>query len=173
MDGSHFPPRDIINNITDEDIAQIARFNETSPDRAQRVNVLMLPSKSYYELWARTLVSYFLTANTHPRNVEDSSLTPNQDAHDYIWNQHFNYGWAMGMFWAVIITVGMANRALMHALGSIFRAIARPPTSQQLMAKTHDSDASDVWSALCAGLRRLGYLTSTCADIDTDAVSAP
>ncbi|KAF4813621.1 Ferric/cupric reductase transmembrane component B [Colletotrichum siamense] len=91
MNGSHFPPRDIINDITDEDIAQITRFNETIPDRTQRVQVLMVPSKSYYELWARTL-----------------------DAHDYIWDQHFNYGWAMGMFWAVVITVGMANRALMH-----------------------------------------------------------
>ncbi|KAH9226899.1 hypothetical protein K456DRAFT_1876917 [Colletotrichum gloeosporioides 23] len=90
MDGSHFPPRDIINDITDEDIAQITRFNETSLDRAHRVDVLMVPSNSYYELWARTL-----------------------DAHDYIWDQHFNYGWAMGMFWAVVITVGMTNRALM------------------------------------------------------------
>ncbi|KAF0315626.1 ferric reductase like transmembrane component [Colletotrichum asianum] len=90
MDGSHFPPRDIINDITDEDIAQIARFNETSPDRAQRVDVLMLPSQPYYVLWARTL-----------------------DAHDYIWDQHFNYGWAMGMFWAVVIALGIANRALM------------------------------------------------------------
>lgn len=137
MDGSHFPPRDIINDITDEDIAQITRFNETSPDRAQCVEVLMLPSKSYYELWARTLVSYFLTANTHPRNLEgDSSLTTIQDAHDYIWDQHFNYGCAMGMFWAVVIAVGMANRALMYWGPSFAQSHARRRPSSLWLKRT-------------------------------------
>ncbi|KAE9578467.1 hypothetical protein CGMCC3_g5463 [Colletotrichum fructicola] len=113
MDGSHFPPRDIINDITDEDIAQIARFNETSPDRAQRVDVLMLPSQSYYELWARTL-----------------------DAHDYIWDQHFNYGSAMGMFWTVVITVGIANRALMHWGPSFAPSHARRRPSSLWLKRT-------------------------------------
>ncbi|KAF4917994.1 hypothetical protein CGCVW01_v009319 [Colletotrichum viniferum] len=118
-------------------MARIARFNETSPDRAQRIDVPMLPSTSYYELWARTLVSYLLTANTYPRNLEgDSSLNPSQDAHDYIWEQHLNYGWAMGMFWAMVITVGMTNRALMHWGPSFAQSHARQHPSSLWLKRT-------------------------------------
>lgn len=61
ISGSYLPPHNIINNLTDHDIKAIPRFNATSPDRCHVYGALMLPSKSYYALWVRTLVS-----NTNP-----------------------------------------------------------------------------------------------------------
>uniref|UniRef100_A0A8H7K382 FAD-binding FR-type domain-containing protein n=1 Tax=Bionectria ochroleuca TaxID=29856 RepID=A0A8H7K382_BIOOC len=91
IDGSQFPTHDIIAGFTDEDVVQIARFNATSPDRVYPFDQLMLPSRAFYDLWGRTL-----------------------DAHDYIWDNHYYYGWAMGIFWAVVVAVGVLNRALMQ-----------------------------------------------------------
>ncbi|RYC82960.1 hypothetical protein BFJ63_vAg14155 [Fusarium oxysporum f. sp. narcissi] len=89
ISGSYLPPHNIINNLTDHDIQAITRFNATSPDRSQVYGVLMLPSQPYYDLWVRTL-----------------------EAHDYIWDYHNYYGWAMGIFWGLVIGVGIMNRAL-------------------------------------------------------------
>ncbi|KAL0930073.1 ferric-chelate reductase [Colletotrichum truncatum] len=91
MSGSPFPPHDIVEDLDDERIARIARFNATSPERAHRLEELMLPSQAYYDLWGRTL-----------------------DAHDYVWYYHHYYGWAMGAFWAVVVAMGITNRALMQ-----------------------------------------------------------
>lgn len=57
IDGSQFPTHDIIAGLTDEDVVQIARFNATSPDRVHPFAQLMLPSRAFYDLWGRTLVS--------------------------------------------------------------------------------------------------------------------
>ncbi|KAF5972656.1 ferric-chelate reductase [Fusarium coicis] len=89
ISGSYLPPHNIINNLTDHDIETITRFNAISPDRSHVYEALMLPSQSYYDLWVRTL-----------------------EAHDYIWDYHNYYGWAMGIFWALVVGVGIANRAL-------------------------------------------------------------
>ncbi|KAF5705704.1 ferric-chelate reductase [Fusarium mundagurra] len=89
ISGSYLPLHNIINNFTDHDIKNITRFNATSPDRSHVYGALMLPSQSYYDLWARTL-----------------------QAHDYIWDYHNYYGWAMGIFWALVVGVGTVNRAL-------------------------------------------------------------
>ncbi|RGP69530.1 ferric reductase transmembrane component 5 [Fusarium sporotrichioides] len=69
--------------------AQIIIFDATDPSRAHRYGALMLPSQAYYEIWIRTLA-----------------------AHDYIWDYHYYYGWAMGIFWAVVIAISIANRIL-------------------------------------------------------------
>ncbi|KAF5544259.1 ferric-chelate reductase [Fusarium phyllophilum] len=95
ISGSYLPPHNIINNLTDHDIEAITRFNATSPDRSHVYGALMLPSQSYYDLWVRTL-----------------------EAHDYIWDYHNYYGWVMGIFWAVVVGVGIANRALAQSFSS-------------------------------------------------------
>ncbi|KAF5586129.1 ferric-chelate reductase [Fusarium pseudoanthophilum] len=95
ISGSYLPAHSIINNLTDHDIEAIPRFNATSPDRSHVYGALMLPSQSYYDLWVRTL-----------------------EAHDYIWGYHSYYGWAMGIFWALVIGVGIANRALAQSFSS-------------------------------------------------------
>ncbi|KAI1011752.1 hypothetical protein LB503_004855 [Fusarium chuoi] len=98
ISGSYLPPHNIINNLTDHDIKAVPRFNTTSPDRSQVYGSLMLPSQSYYDLWVRTL-----------------------EAHDYIWDYHNYYGWAMGIFWAFVVGVGIANRALGQFFSSQYR----------------------------------------------------
>ncbi|KAI1044286.1 hypothetical protein LB504_012994 [Fusarium proliferatum] len=95
ISGSYLPPHNIINNLTDHDIKAIPRFNTTSPDRSQVYGSLMLPSQSYYDLWVRTL-----------------------EAHDYIWDYHNFYGWAMGIFWALVVGVGIANHGLSQPFSS-------------------------------------------------------
>ncbi|CVL08721.1 related to ferric reductase Fre2p [Fusarium mangiferae] len=95
ISGSYLPPHNIINNLTDHDIKAIPRFNATSPDRSQVYGSLMLPSQSYYDLWVRTL-----------------------EAHDYIWDYHKFYGWAMGIFWALVVGVGIANHGLSQPFSS-------------------------------------------------------
>ncbi|RBR10396.1 hypothetical protein FVER53590_25493 [Fusarium verticillioides] len=82
ISGSYLLPHSIINNLTDHDIETITRFNATSPDRSHVYGASMLPSQSYYDLWVRTL-----------------------DTHDYIWDYHNYYGWAMGIFWALVVGV--------------------------------------------------------------------
>ncbi|KAF4336769.1 ferric-chelate reductase [Fusarium beomiforme] len=95
INGSHLPPHDIIDDLTDHNIDNIRRFNATSPSRSRSYDTLMLPSQSYYNLWIRTL-----------------------DAHDYIWDYHYYYGWVMGIFWAIVIAVGIVSRALGQSLSS-------------------------------------------------------
>ncbi|KAG5659504.1 hypothetical protein KAF25_002063 [Fusarium avenaceum] len=87
INGSYLPSHDIIDGFTDQDKARIRRFNATNPDRTSPFDVLMLPSQGYYDLWIRTL-----------------------DAHDYVWRYHYYYGWAMGVFWAVVAAMGIVNR---------------------------------------------------------------
>ncbi|VUC23401.1 unnamed protein product [Clonostachys rosea] len=91
INDSQFPPHDIIDGFTDDVIAQITRFNATSPGRVRPFDVLMLPSQAFYDLWGRTL-----------------------DAHDYVWDYHYYYGWAMGVFWVMVVAVGLVNRALVR-----------------------------------------------------------
>ncbi|KAF5532044.1 ferric-chelate reductase [Fusarium mexicanum] len=98
ISGSYLPPHNVINNLTDHDIEAITRFNATSPDRSHLYGALMLPSRSYYDLWVRTL-----------------------EAHDYIWDYHNYYGWAMGTFWGLVVGVCIANRALGQTLSSLGR----------------------------------------------------
>ncbi|CAF3485454.1 unnamed protein product [Fusarium graminearum] len=85
--GLYLAPHDIIDDITDKQRAQIIIFDATDPNRNHRYGALMLPSQAYYDIWIRTLT-----------------------AHDYIWVYHYYYGWAMGIFWAVVMTVGIVNR---------------------------------------------------------------
>ncbi|KAF5981730.1 ferric reductase Fre2p [Fusarium bulbicola] len=98
ISGSYLPPHNIINNLTDHDIEAITRFNATSPDRSHVYEALMLPSQSYYDLWVRTL-----------------------EAHDFIWDYHNYYGWVMGMFWGLVVGVGIVNRALGQTFSSLSR----------------------------------------------------
>ncbi|CAJ0546526.1 Ff.00g011530.m01.CDS01 [Fusarium sp. VM40] len=87
INGSSLPSHDIIDGLTDKDKTRIRHFNATDPDRTSPFDVLMLPSQGYYDLWIRTL-----------------------DAHDYVWRYHYYYGWAMAVFWAVVVAVGIVNR---------------------------------------------------------------
>ncbi|RGP79908.1 ferric reductase transmembrane component 5 [Fusarium longipes] len=89
MYGSYLLSHDVIDGITDDEKNQMARFNATIPERLHRYNMLMQPSNAYYDIWVRTLA-----------------------AHDYIWSYHSYYGWAMGIFWAVVTTIGTVNRIL-------------------------------------------------------------
>ncbi|KAJ4248428.1 hypothetical protein NW762_012765 [Fusarium torreyae] len=58
IDESYYlAPHNIIDGLTDEDVAHITRFNATSPGRTQAFDKLMLPSQDFYDLWRRTLVS--------------------------------------------------------------------------------------------------------------------
>ncbi|SCV51612.1 related to ferric reductase Fre2p [Fusarium fujikuroi] len=98
ISGSYLLPHNIINNLTDHDIKAVPKFNATGPDRSHVYGSLMLPSQPYYDLWVRTL-----------------------EAHDYIWDYHNYYGWAMGIFWAFVVGVGIANRALGQSFSSQHR----------------------------------------------------
>ncbi|KAF5637720.1 ferric-chelate reductase [Fusarium sp. NRRL 52700] len=98
ISGSYSPPHNIINNLTDHDVEAITRFNATSPDRSHVYGDLMLPSQSYYDLWVRTL-----------------------EAHDYIWHYHHFYGWAIGVFWGLVVVVGIVNRALGQTISHLGR----------------------------------------------------
>ncbi|OBS22593.1 hypothetical protein FPOA_08929 [Fusarium poae] len=89
MYGLYLAPHDIIDDITDKQRAQIIIFDATDPNRAQRYGALMLPSQAYYDIWIRTLT-----------------------AHDYIWEYHYYYGWAVEIFWAVVIAAGIVSRIL-------------------------------------------------------------
>ncbi|KID93554.1 ferric-chelate reductase, partial [Metarhizium majus ARSEF 297] len=87
--GSRLPPYSIVDGFTEQDVARLTRFNATFPTREQPVSSLMLPSSEFYHLWARTL-----------------------DALDYVHYYHYYYGWAMGLFWALVVAVGITNRAV-------------------------------------------------------------
>ncbi|RFN47481.1 ferric reductase transmembrane component 5 [Fusarium flagelliforme] len=115
MYDSYLTQHDIIDGITDDERAQIVKFNATDPGRTHRYDELMLPTPAYFNIWIRTLA-----------------------AHDYIWDYHYYYGWAMGIFWTVVIAAGMVNQALrrlhtMHDRRSVWlkRNILLPATFGQ------------------------------------------
>ena len=105
MYDSYLAQHDIINGITDDKKAQIAKFNATDPGRTHRYNELMLPTSTYFNIWVRTLVStLYLTQELYHWEIKA--------AHDYVWEYHYYYGCAMGIFWVIVIAVGMANQVL-------------------------------------------------------------
>ncbi|KAI9150852.1 ferric-chelate reductase [Paramyrothecium foliicola] len=89
VNNSYLLPYESIESFTDKDVAQLGRFNATSPKRDLPFGKPKLPSTEFYILWARTL-----------------------DAFGYVHHYHYFYGWAMGFFWAIVVAVGAANRAL-------------------------------------------------------------
>jgi len=57
MYDSYLAQHDIIDGITDDERAQLVKFNATDPGRTDRYDELMLPTPAYFNIWIRTLVS--------------------------------------------------------------------------------------------------------------------
>ncbi|KAK2042671.1 ferric reductase like transmembrane component [Colletotrichum somersetense] len=109
------PPFEIIADYSTEDIAGLRRLTKEEGAAKIVLNEVVLPADAFYQIWDDTL-----------------------DSVKYTYGHHFKYAFYVGVFWFIVIAIGLGSR-LVSAIGHLQKREYDPRKSPSI------SHASALW----------------------------